>query len=63
VTEQDRGRTGVDAGSAVKAVLDDVADFPEGREPHPAGLDGAGTGHAVTLAVPDHQPLHRLKKF
>ena len=39
---------------AVETVLQVVADHAERGQPHPAGLHGAGAGHAVALALLPH---------
>lgn len=51
-----------DAGRAVEAVLEGVADRAEGRQAHPAGFDRAGARHAVALALLAHLRLHVLKQ-
>lgn len=50
-----------DLGGAVEAFLELVSHVPEGRQAHPACLDGAATGHAVALALPPRFRGHLLR--
>lgn len=47
-------------GGAVEAVLENVADHAEIRQPHPTGLHRARARHAVTLALLTHLQGHVL---
>lgn len=40
-----------DFSGAVEAILEDIAHVAEGLQPHPAGLDGARSGHSMALAL------------
>lgn len=50
-----------DAGGSVVAVLEAVAHHAEGRQTHPAGLHGAGAGHAMAFAFLTHLGLDVLE--
>lgn len=50
-----------DAGGAIEAVLEIVADHPEVGQAHPARLHRAGAGHTMTFAFLAHLRLHMLR--
>ena len=50
----------LDPGGSVETILEIVSDHPEVGQTHPAGLDGARSGHSVALAFLAHLRLDVL---